>query len=104
MARRAFYSFHYKPDCSRAALVRNVGVVEGNRPASDNDWESIKSRGEDAIREWINDQLYGKSCAAVLIGANTAGRKWITYEIRKAWSDRKGVFGIYIHGLKDLDG
>ena len=32
MARRTFYSFHYKPDNWRAAQVRNMGVIEGNRP------------------------------------------------------------------------
>lgn len=38
MARRVFFSFHYKPDNWRAAQVRNAGVVEGNTPVSDNDW------------------------------------------------------------------
>ena len=41
MARRVFYSFHYEPDNARAAQVRNMGVVEGNKPASDHDWETI---------------------------------------------------------------
>ena len=42
MARRVFYSFHYKPDNWRAAQVRNIGAIEGNNPASDNDWEAVK--------------------------------------------------------------
>lgn len=104
MARRVFYSFHYKPDCSRAAQVRNMGVVDGNKPASDNDWETVKKGGDNAIKKWINEQLSGKSCAVVLIGEKTAGRKWINYEIEKAWNDGKGVVGVYIHRLKDLDG
>lgn len=104
MARCAFYSFHYNPDCSRAAQVRNIGTVDGNKPASDNDWETIKSRGPAAIQKWIDDQLYGKSCAVVLIGASTAGRKWINYEIETAWNERKGLVGVYIHGLKDFSG
>ena len=104
MARRVFYSFHYKPDCSRAARIRNMGVVEGNKPASDNDWETITSGGEKAVQKWIDEQLEGKSCAVVLIGEKTAGRKWINYEIGKAWNSKKGVVGIYIHRLKDLDG
>lgn len=41
-----------------------------------------------------------RSCVAVLIGEHTASRQWVEYEIRKAWEDRKGVFGIYIHNLK----
>lgn len=104
MARRVFYSFHYQPDCSRAAQVRNMGVLEGNQPASDNDWEKVKKGGDDAIKKWIDGQLYGKSCAVVLIGANTAGRKWIRYEIETAWNEGKGVLGVYVHRLKDLDG
>ncbi len=103
MARRAFYSFHYIPDSWRASQVRYMGVVEGNRPASDNEWEEVKKGGDSAIQKWIDGQLYGKSVAIVLIGSKTAGRKWIKYEIKKAWGDSKGVFGIYIHNLKDKD-
>lgn len=80
-----------------------MGVIEGNAPASDNDWESITKGGDDAIKKWISNQMSGKSCVIVLIGANTAGRKWINYEIVKAWDDNRGVLGIYIHNLKDSD-
>lgn len=104
MARRVFYSFHYKPDCVRAAKVRNMGVVEGNKPASDNDWEAITKGGDKAIQNWIDSQLVGKSCAVVLIGERTAGRKWINYEIKTAWREGKGVLGVYIHNLEDFNG
>ena len=101
MRRRVFFSFHYKPDNWRAAEVRNMGVVEGSPPASDNDWESVTRGGDTAIRNWINSQMHGKSCSIVLIGSQTAGRKWINYEVEKAWNDGKGLLGIYIHNLKD---
>lgn len=104
MARRVFYSFHYKPDNWRASQVRNIGVVEGNTPVSDNNWEAVKKGGDTAIQKWIDDQLNGRSCSIVLIGKDTAGRKWIKYEIEKTWNDGKGVLGIYIHNLKDSDG
>ena len=104
MARKAFYSFHYKPDNSRASQVRNIGVVEGNQPVSDNDWEAIIGRGDAAIQAWIDGQLSGRSCTIVLIGAATAGRKWIKYEIKKSWDDKKGLVGIHIHNLKNLAG
>lgn len=104
MARKVFYSFHYKPDNVRASQVRNIGVVEGNKPASDNDWEAVKKGGEKAIQKWIADQLNGRSCSVVLIGKETAGRKWINYEIEKSWNDGKGVLGIYIHNLKEFNG
>jgi hypothetical protein len=103
MARRAFYSFHYKPDNWRASQVRNMGVIEGNRPCSDNDWESVTKGGDAKIREWIADQMSGKSCVVVLIGENTAERKWINHEIVKGWDDGKGVVGIYVHNLLHSD-
>lgn len=104
MARRAFYSFHYVPDCWRAATVRNIGSVEGNRPASDNDWYSITKGGDDSIKRWIASQMQGRVCTVVLIGSATANRRWINHEIVKSWDDGKGVVGIYIHGLKNSDG
>ena len=102
--RRVFYSFHYKPDVWRTSQVRNAGVIEGNQPVSDNDWESITKGGDDAIKEWITGQLKGRTCAVVLIGSQTAGRKWITHEICEAWNSRKGIVGIYIHKLENQKG
>jgi hypothetical protein len=95
--------FQYKPDNWRASQVRNIGAIDGNRPVSDNDWETITKGGDKAIQKWIDGQIDGKSCAVVLIGTNTAGRKWINYEINKAWDEKKGVCGIYIHNLQDKD-
>ena len=104
VTRRVFFSFHYQPDNWRAAQVRNMGLVEGNVPVSDNDWEAVTRGGDAAIQRWIDGQIHGKSCAVVLIGSRTAGRKWIKYEIKKAWDDGKGLLGIYIHNLKNRDG
>ncbi|WP_027709832.1 TIR domain-containing protein [Zooshikella ganghwensis] len=104
MTRKAFYSFHYANDNWRASTVRNIGSVEGNQPASDNDWEEVKKGGDSAIQKWIDDQMTGKSCVIVLVGEKTAGRKWIKYEIKKAWESGKGVLGIQIHKLKNSSG
>ncbi len=104
MARKCFYSFHYKPDVIRAARIRNIGRIEGNKPAVDNDWESITKAGDSAIQRWIDDQLIARTCTIVLIGEETAGRKWIDYEITKSWNDGKGVVGIHIHNLVDFNG
>jgi hypothetical protein len=42
-----------------------------------------------------------RTCVIVLIGEETADREWVKYEIRKAWNEKKGLFGIYIHNIKD---
>ena len=40
----------------------------------------------------------------VLVGAETASRRWVQYEIQRAWRQGLGLVGIRIHGLKDLKG
>ena len=104
MAPRVFYSFHYVPDCARVCQVRNIGIIDANPPAHDNEWEQIKRGGEAAIQRWIDGQLNGRSCTVVMIGAETAGRKWIDYEIEKSWNSGKGVVGVHIHNLKNFQG
>lgn len=102
--RQVFYSFHYKNDAWRAAQVRNIGTVEGNRPASDNHWEEVKQGGDEAIKKWIDEQMQYRSCTVVLVGSETANRKWINYEICESWNAGMGIAGIHIHGLKDSEG
>lgn len=104
MARKCFYSFHYVPDCTRAAQVRQMGSIEGNAPARDNDWEQVVGGGAAAIERWIDGQMYGRTCAIILVGQGTANRKWINHEIVKAWDRGMGVVGVRIHGLKNLQG
>ena len=104
MSRRVFYSFHYKSDVMRVSQVRNIGALETNRPATDNDWETVKSGKDIAIKRWITQQMNGRTCTVVLVGQNTAKRKWIEHEIIKSWDEGMGVVGIRIHGLKNTDG
>ena len=101
--RRIFYSFHYAADSWRAATVRNIGVVEGNRPATDNKWEEVARGGDAAIRRWIDGQMRNRSCTLILVGAATAGRPWIDYEIEQSWNNGMGLAGIHIHGLRNQD-
>jgi len=103
MARKAFFSFHYKPDNWRASKIRQMGALEGDAPVSDNDWESITKGGDAAIEKWIANQMKGRSCTVVLVGEKTAGRKWITHEVKESWNAGMGVVGICIHNLKDSD-
>ncbi len=102
MARKVFHSFDFARDSHRVSQVKNMGVVEGQPLLSSNEWEDVKKGGDTKIQEWIDEQMKGKSCVIVLIGNKTAGRRWVEYEFKKAWGDRKGVVGVYIHNLKNL--
>lgn len=104
MSRQVFFSFEFKKDAWRAGQVRNMGKVDKSSTFSDNDWETVKSKDDDTIKKWINDQMKMRSCLVVLIGETTYSRKWVKYEIERAYKLGKGIVGIYVHGLKDSDG
>lgn len=95
MGRKVFTSFHYIPDNWRASQIRNMGKIEGNGIVSANKWEEVTKGGNKAIEKWIDDNMSGKSCVIVLVGENTANRKWINYEIKKHGM-KDGVFWEYI--------
>lgn len=101
--RQVFFSFHYDNDNWRASKIRNMGKVDQSSTFSDNSWEEVKEKTDQKIKEWIDSQIAKRSCVIVLIGEKTADRKWINYEIKKAYELNKGIVGIYIHKLKNKD-
>jgi hypothetical protein len=84
----------------RVQQVRNIGAIDGNEPVSPNDWERVKRGGDTSIKRWIDETMKYKRCVIVLVGAETANRPWVRYEIEKAWNDGKAIFGIHIHNLR----
>ena len=107
MARRVFFSFKYKEDVSRAMVVRNSWVAQGKEAAGfidAADFEKLEEQGDDAIRNWIDGQLEGTSVTVVLVGEKTCNSRWIKYEIEKSIENGKGLLGIDISKIKDLQG
>ena len=86
-----FYSFHYDNDVFRVQQVRNMGVVDGNAPVSANDWEQVKRQGDAAVERWIDESMKYRRCVVVLIGSETASRKWVKHEIKRAWELKEGA-------------
>lgn len=107
MARRVYFSFHYDRDNWRVAQVRNSNVISGyeKSPFYDKaEWEAIKKKGDAAIQRWIDEQLSGTSVTVVLIGKETASRRWVKYEIEQSVALGKGLIGIDISKIKDSFG
>ncbi|MBK5201995.1 MAG: TIR domain-containing protein, partial [Spirochaetaceae bacterium] len=102
--RQVFFSFEYLKDNWRASQVRNMEKVDSSSTFSDNSWEEVKEKTDKKIKEWIDDQLQKRSCLIVLIGSTTSGRKWINYEIEKAYELNKGIVGIYVNKMEGKDG
>lgn len=103
MPRRVFFSFHFAKDFWRTQQVRQMNALSGQTLATANAWDEVKRRGDASVRHWIDQNVDGKSCVIVLVGAETAARKWVRYEIEKAWNDGRGVLGIRVNKLLDTN-
>jgi hypothetical protein len=99
MAKSVFYSFYYDRDVYRVQLVRNINALEGQPLLNAQEWEDVRRKG---VQEWIRKEMAYKKAVIVLIGQETASRPWVIYEIEKAWTDKKPLLGIRIHGLSSL--
>ena len=107
MTRRVFFSFEYKNDVSRANVVRNSWVTQDREAAGfidAADFEEIEEGGDKAIEEWIDEQMKNTSVVVVLVGEKTCDSKWVKYEIEKGIEDNKGLLGIDISKIEDLQG
>ena len=106
MARRVYFSFKYKPDVSRAMVVRNSWVTQGKEAAGfidAADFENIKTQGDAAVQRWIDNQLNGTSVTVVLVGAKTCSSRWVKYEIEKSKENGKGLLGIDVSKIEDME-
>src|SRR5271155_2265412 len=102
MTRRVFFSFHYERDIWRTNVVRNSGVVEGTAAAGFHDaslWEEAKKKGDAEVKRLIDKALFGTSVTVVLIGSQTANRKYVGYEIEKSIAVGNGLLGVRIHQM-----
>lgn len=107
MARKVFFSFHYGDDIWRANQVRNSNVVAGADVAGffdHSEYEEAKKEGDEGIKRMINNHLKNTSVTVVIIGTNTAHRRWVKYEIDQSIARKNGLLGIYIHHLKNQNG
>jgi len=51
VARRVFYSFHYKRDSQRVSQVKNMGSVEGQPLFTSKQWQQVERGGDAEIRK-----------------------------------------------------
>jgi hypothetical protein len=103
LARRVFFSFHFKNDSVEVAQVRNSQIVsryEAPRFMDAAEWESVKRQGDAAIKKWIDTQIYGTSVTVVLLGPQTLSRRWVKYEISASEQRGNGIIGVSLQGMK----
>lgn len=106
MARKVFFSFKYE-DVTRAMVVRNSWVTQDREAAGFIDkaeFEEVKKKGDQAIKNWIDKQLEGTTVTVILVGEKTCRSRWVNYEIEKSIERSNGLLGIDISKIKDFQG
>jgi hypothetical protein len=108
MSRRVFFSFDYDTDIWRVSQVHNSWITnQGGETAGfveADAWERLNWKGEKAVQKWIDRELERTSVTIVLISPTTSNCDLVDYEIKQTRLLGKGLFGLYIHNLKDQDG
>lgn len=102
MPRHVFFSFHYEKDIFRVNQIRNLPEIVDEAAAGFKDkslWEESKTKGDAVIKALIDRALVGTSVSIVCIGSETAGRKYVDYEIERSILRGNGMLGVRIHHL-----
>lgn len=105
MARRVFFSFHYK-FVWKVNQIRSIPNVTGTAAAGFQDaslWEEAKKNDKE-IKRMIDQALERTSVTVVFVTHGTKDRKYIDYEIGQSLARGNGLLAVQIHHLKDKDG
>lgn len=106
MARRTFFSFHYKPDVMRAWNVRNswvTKVARGERSSAGFFDSSVVEAAEresvETLKTFLRNGLKNTSVTCVLVGQHTALRRWVRYEIFRSFIRGNGLLAVRINSI-----
>jgi len=106
MARRVFFSFHYKY-VWKVNQIRSMTNIIGTAAAGFQDaslWEKAKNKGDKEIKQMIDKGLENTSVTVVFVTYGVSERKYINYEIEKSLERGNGLLAVQIHHLKDQNG
>jgi hypothetical protein len=109
MPRRTFFSFHYESDVSRAWVVRNSWVAklaQGEREDvgffDSSVFEAKERESDDVLKRFLREGLDNTTVTCVLVGKQTALRRWVRYEILRSFMRGNGLLGVRIHSIPNL--
>lgn len=110
MARRTFFSFHYKPDVSRAWVVRNswvTKVAQGERSDAgffdSSVFEAKERESVESLKRFLREGLNNTTVTCVLVGAETCLRRWVRYEIFRSFMRGNGLLAVRIHSIGSIN-
>ncbi len=108
MRTRVFFSFYYSRDRHRTRQVMDRWLAEPGAEATPfiarGELERMIHEGLPAIYRWVEEEVAQADVCVALIGADTAGRHFVEYEVAQAIRQGKPLLGVTIHGVPDHEG
>ncbi len=103
MARYTFFSFSYDDVKNfKVNVVRNSWLLNHSEATfvDGSIWEKEKTKSPTVIKNLIDNGLHRTSVTAVLIGDDTANRRWVNFEIVKSFDRGNGILGVYLNRIR----
>ncbi len=103
MPRYTFFSFCYEDVKNfKVNVVRNSWLLNHSSDSfiDGSIWEKEKSKGPTVIKSLIDAGLKKTSVTAILIGDETANRRYVKYEIVKSFEKGNGILAIHINRIR----
>ena len=105
MARRVFFSFNYDDVADfKVNVVRNSRALKNPKYKSTfidkSLWEEARKKNPSSLKRLMDSSLNGTSVTVILIGGNTANRRWVNYEIVKSFVEGKGIMSIHLNRIR----
>ena len=91
----------------RVNVVRNAWKIVrpeyplGGRTFYDSSlWESRQLEDPETLKRLIREGVGYTSAVCVLVGTETALRRWVRYEIARAVIDKRGLLAVHLNGVR----
>ncbi len=107
MARKVLFSFSYEDVKNfKSNVVRQSWVTQNGEGAfvDGSIWETAKANSVTYLKNMIDDGMKNTSVTVVLIGEDTANRRWVNYEIVRSFERGNGLLGIHINRIAGRTG
>lgn len=107
MARNVFFSFAYDDVKNfKVNVVRQSWLLKNKEDSfvDGSIWEKSKIKGHDAIIKLIDKGFNNTSVTSVLVGEDTANRRYVNYEIIRSFEKGNGILAIHINRVKGRTG
>lgn len=96
---------HYKKDDTHVQSLKKRLISQGfsvkNFSVDSTKHKDGRRPSDPVIQRLLDIRIKAASTFICLLGPDTHTRKWVNYEIRKAYLEGKKIIGVYTHGNKD---